>query len=586
MAATQWKLIASLLRPHRKALGSYGAVLTVATALPLVASILLAGFVRLATQRAAASDMVPYAIGYAATGLGAALMTVVVTWRATALAWTITNGLRYELTGQVLYADLAFHRDRTPGELVTRVDADVTAMTEFIASIVARVIAIVVLGVAATITLAIIEPQLAPALAIGLALVGWVTWAQRDSASTVTATERAAEAAAMSTAEQYLAGTEDVAALAGAAHGIARYADGLAAAVSAARERVKVQMRVQGSIRVMLGLAEILVIALGAIGMSRGWNDVAAVVLGWRFVSAVRTPVEHLTWRLQDAQGATGAAQRVLSLISERRAITGGTATLPPGPLDVRFDDVALIYDDGDETVIRDLSFRLASGRTLGLVGRTGSGKTSLIRLVLRLAEPTSGVLSIGGVDVTTVDETDLRRRVTAIPQDVQLFPGTVHDNVAMFADRSSEQVRQALDDVGLSNWLDGLPHGLDTQLASDARDDEGTRIGLSSGQAQLLSVARALLRNPSIVVLDEATSRVDPATQAAIGSALARLVKDRTSIVIAHRLETLDRCDEIMVLEHGKVVEHGERTTLAADPMSRYAQLRLSGNPESDELS
>jgi ABC-type multidrug transport system fused ATPase/permease subunit len=216
------------------------------------------------------------------------------------------------------------------------------------------------------------------------------------------------------------------------------------------------------------------------------------------------------------------------------------------------------------------------------LVGRSGSGKTTVARLLLRLVAPTDGRLLIGGVDVTTLDDEAFRTRVVAIPQDVQLFPGTVRDNVTMFATVDDAATVAALRGAGLGSWLDGLEHGLDTRLASDARLDEragvAARIGLSAGQAQLLAIARALLRSPDVVVLDEATSRVDPATQAAIADALRSLVAGRTAVIIAHRLETLDVCDDLAVLDHGELVEFGARTALAADPRSRYARLRAAG--------
>jgi ATP-binding cassette, subfamily B, bacterial len=310
-------------------------------------------------------------------------------------------------------------------------------------------------------------------------------------------------------------------------------------------------------------------------------------VLGFRLVMAIRSPVEHLIWRLQDTQGAAGAATRVLELLGEQRTIGGGTDVLPPGPLTLTLDASRLVYDDADdnEAALDGLTITVPAGRRLGLVGRTGSGKTSVARLVLRLVSPTDGRVLLNDTDVASVDEADLRRRVTAVPQDVQLFPGSVRDNVTLFETVSDERVLASLHAVGLGEWVAGLDAGLDTRLASDNRDDEGTRIGLSAGQAQLLSVARALLRDPDVVVLDEATSRVDPATQEAIGSAMRRLLDGRTAIVIAHRLETLESCDDIAVLANGVLVEHGDRLQLAADPTSRFAQLRAAGD-DAEELS
>ena len=586
MAESQWQMIASLVRPHRRSMAAFGGALAIATALPILASLSLAQFVRLAAHGAPMHQLAPYGVAYALIGLAASGVTILVTWRATLLAWQITNELRNDLAAYVLRADLSFHRDRTPGELVTRVDSDITSMTDFLATVVSRVIAIVAVAVAAVLTLAVVEPRLAPALAIGLTIVGTVTWSQRDAATAATVIERAADAEFMSTVEQYLAGAEDISALGAGAHGVQRAGRTAGVMVAASRGRVKAQMQVQGLVRMSLAVAAAIVIGWGAFSMTRGWVDVAAVVLGFRFVAAVRQPLEHLTWRLQDAQGATGAARRVMELLAEQRVVEAGTDVLVAGPASLHFEGVSLVYDDGDglDAALDNVDLRVESGRVLGLIGRSGSGKTSMARLALRLVAPTAGRVLVGGVDLATITDASLRARITAIPQDVQLFPGTVHDNVAMFAPANDADVRQALIDVGLGDWLNSLPDGLATRLSADARDD-GNRVGLSSGQAQLLALARAMLRHPDVVVLDEATSRVDPATQSAISSAIGRLTKGRTGLVIAHRLETLDSCHDIAVLRDGHLIEHGPRQALADDPTSIYAQLRAMGE-ESEELS
>jgi ATP-binding cassette, subfamily B, bacterial len=588
---SQWRLIGGLLRPHRRELMLYGAVLALATAVPMGSSLVLSRFVRLAIERAPSSRLAPLAIAYAALGLAASVMTIITTWRSTLLAWRITNDLRNDLASYVLHADLSFHRDRTPGELVSRVDGDITAMTEFLATVVARVIAIVALGIGAVLVCAVVEPAIVPAVAVGLLFVGAVTWSQRDTPTPATVADRAAEADTLSTAEQYLAGADDIAALGASNYAISNMADKVTVAVLAGRKRVRAQMMMQGAVRLALAGAEFIVIAYGAIVLRRGLVDVAGIVLAFRLVLAVRSPVEQLIWRLQEAAGASGAATRVLELVREQRTIIGGDARLPAGPLGVSLQDARLVYDDADanEAALEGLTLAVPVGRHLGLVGRTGSGKTSVARLVLRLVSPTGGAIVLGdglaATDLASVDEVDLRRRVTAVPQDVQLFPGTVRDNVTLFAAFDDAPVQAALEAVGLGDWLASLPDGLDTRLASDNRDDDGSRVGLSAGQAQLLSVARALLRDPDVVVLDEATSRIDPATQEAIGAAMQQLLHGRTAIVIAHRLATLDLCDDIAVLANGELVEHGSRVALAADSTSRYAQLRAAGD-SAEELS
>jgi ATP-binding cassette subfamily B protein len=214
-------------------------------------------------------------------------------------------------------------------------------------------------------------------------------------------------------------------------------------------------------------------------------------------------------------------------------------------------------------------------GRVLGLLGRTGSGKSTMARLVTRLYDPTSGVIRVGGSDLRDIERDDRRARVGMVTQEVQLFRATVRDNLTFFdSSVDDERIWQVLLELGLGDWVHGLPNGLDAMLESGSG-------GLSAGQAQLLAFARIFLRDPGLVILDEASSRLDPATEVLIERAVDRLLTDRTGIVIAHRLATVDRADDILILERGRVVEHGPREALAADPESRFATLLRTGMEE-----
>jgi ABC-type multidrug transport system fused ATPase/permease subunit len=220
--------------------------------------------------------------------------------------------------------------------------------------------------------------------------------------------------------------------------------------------------------------------------------------------------------------------------------------------------------------VLRDISLRIEPGRVLGLVGRTGSGKSTLTRLIPRFLDATSGVVRVGGVDVREMKLAELRARIGIVSQDVRLFDASLRDNLTLFADDDiADDVRLSavIETLGLGDWLRSLPEGLDTRLGADG-------VGLSAGQMQLISCARVLLRDPDIVILDEASARLDPATEQLLHDALGRLLTGRTGVIVAHRLDTLSFADDIAVIDDGELLEHGQRAALAADPTSRFAAL------------
>jgi ATP-binding cassette subfamily B protein len=213
------------------------------------------------------------------------------------------------------------------------------------------------------------------------------------------------------------------------------------------------------------------------------------------------------------------------------------------------------------------------------VLGRTGSGKTTLTRLLFRLYDLDAGAIRLNGIDIRDVSFADLRDTVGLVTQDVQLFGATVRENITLF-DQSVDKIdiERALASLGILDWVAAMPDGLETGLAAGGG-------GMSAGEAQLLAFARILLRNPGVVVLDEAASRLDPVTERRLERAIDRLLEGnnvrRTAIVIAHRLHTVQRADDILILEGGRVVEFGPREALLANPGSRFSQLLRTGLDE-----
>jgi ABC-type multidrug transport system fused ATPase/permease subunit len=311
----------------------------------------------------------------------------------------------------------------------------------------------------------------------------------------------------------------------------------------------------------------VMALGAGAWLYTSGQMTLGAAYTLVAYAVMVQTPMLVITAKFHDLVAALGALRRIHGLLGERSSVCTGGAPLPAGAPAVEFERVSFSYRP-EEDALRDISLHLRSKGRLAIVGRTGSGKSTLMRLLFRFADPTRGTVRLGGRDLREVSVTSLRGQVGLVTQEVQLFAATVRDNVTLFDDTVDDAlVREALAAVGLRQWLESLPAGLDTLLGPGDT-------GLSAGQEQLLAFARVLIQDPGLVLLDEATSRLDPASMRVFETAMERLLADRTAIIVAHRLETLGSVDEVLLLRDGRVAEHGRRDRLAADPSSQFSRL------------
>ncbi|MCP5095187.1 MAG: ATP-binding cassette domain-containing protein, partial [Chloroflexi bacterium] len=256
--------------------------------------------------------------------------------------------------------------------------------------------------------------------------------------------------------------------------------------------------------------------------------------------------------------------------------LDGQIDQLPSGALSVQFEQVSFHYEDDETAVLTNIDFHLVPGKIIGVLGRTGSGKSTLTRLLYRFYDPTAGQIAIGSdhnslINLRDLTQSTLRQRIGMVTQEVQLFHASVRDNLTLFDDQTDDaHIINALNELGLQNWFDQLPNGLDTRL--EAGDS------LSAGEAQLLALARVFLADPGLVILDEASSRLDPATEHLIEHALDKLLHNRTVIIIAHRLATVQRADEILILANGRIIEHNTRQNLLDDPSSHFYRLMETG--------
>lgn len=491
------------------------------------------------------------------------------------VAWRATNTLRSDLARHALNLDLRFHNAHTPGELIERVDEDVTALASFFSQFV-----IVVLGnlllLAGTLLLLFREQWSIGLLATAFTLLaGAIMNESRRRTTHLWVAARQASADFAGYVEERLAGLEDIRSCGATAYKMRLLYGHFR--ILYGRYRAA---RVIGTIG-PIGTAGIQALvlagtlALGAYWFSRGAMTIGAIFLVSYYVRQLERPLRQLMRQIEDLQRAGAGIERVDELIHTRSAVGDGPgAALPSGPLSVAFDAVSFAYHP-EHPVLHEVSFRLRRGAVLGVLGRTGSGKTTLTRLLFRLYDPTSGIVRLGDTDIRQPALAQLRAYVGMVTQDVQLFHGTVRENLTFFDEHVPDAaITAAIDELGLGAWFRSLPAGLDTVVGAGGSS-------LSAGEAQLLAFTRVFLKDPGLVILDEASSRLDPATGQLIERAVDRLLQNRTGIIIAHRLATVGRADEIMILEHGKIVEHGPNAALAADAGSRFAQLLRTGLEE-----
>jgi ATP-binding cassette subfamily B protein len=582
-----WTLLVTYLRPQRRKAGILAVLIAASIGMQLLSPQFLRVFVDsivgsgTGERPVAMQELMVVALAYLGMAVAVQLVSVATTYLGETVAWTATNALRQDLALHILKLDMTFHKAHTPGELIERIDGDVNALAHFFSQLAIRLLSN---GLLAAGILAIVLIEDWQAGLVSAAYIGGTALALRGIQRSSTAAwrdSRQVESELYGYVGERLAAAEEIRANGAEPYVLAGLHRLMRRILLAWRKAKMVQGLSQSLESIVYLLALVGILALGGTQFLRGGMTLGTVYLLVVYAARLRGPLIEIRHQVDSLQQARASIERVQALFDERPSVVEMPhAGLPPGALRVAFDDVTFGYQDDPEAdereaVLQEISFDLAPHRVLGLLGRTGSGKTTLTRLLFRLYDPDEGAIRIGNADLRDLGLSELRGRVALVTQDVQLFQGSVRDNVRLFSDRiSDEQILSAFRELGLWTWYRALPNGLDTQIEAAGQN-------VSAGEGQLVAFARVYLKDPGLVVLDEASSRLDPATERLLEGAIGRLLRGRTAIVIAHRLTTVERADEIMVLEGGQVVEHGPRAALAQDPASRFHRLLQAGLQE-----
>lgn len=569
-----WSLLARYLQQQRLRVAVLTVLLFSGIGMQLINPQILRYFIDTAQAGGTRRSLILSALLFIGVAVLQQWLTVLTNYMSELVGWTATNLLRSDLTLHCLRLDPSFHKERTSGELIERIDGDVTVLTTFFSQFVIQMLGNLILLIGVLTVLSLEDWRLAAALSVVSLIVLAALISVQRLAVPHYKTLRQTSAEQFSFIAERLGGTEDIRSSGAAAYTRHQLHYWMRQRLYKARKAALVGITTDIVPYLCMTFSTAAIFALGYMFYQRGAVSLGTVYMVFLYITLIFEPLTFISTQLQQFQQATASIIRIQELFDTRSVIEDGTASIPAGALSVDFNAVSFGYDDTIK-VLDHISLQLEAGQVLGVLGRTGSGKTTLTRLLLRLYDPQAGTIRVGGVDIREAERANLRTRIGMVTQDVQLFHASVRDNLTFFDPTiSDEQIVRALTDMGLEAWYRSLPQGLDTLLLAG-------QFGLSAGEAQLLAFTRVFLKDPGLVILDEASSRLDPVTQQLIERAVSKLLEGRTGIIIAHRLMTVEHADDILILDNGQIREYGRRTQLLRDQNSRFAHLLRVGLDE-----
>lgn len=550
-------IMTAYISPYKLLLGLLLLLVIGATGISLANPYILSQFIDSSLASGASRKLIKIALLFIGLSIAGQLITILSTFLSQQLAWKTTNRLREDLMDHCLSLDPSFHNSKTPGEMIERIDGDVSFLSNFFSNMFVVLISNTLLLLGILVALYSVNLWVGICFTLFSLFVFFVFRKTSGISTKNWIKSRESSANMFSYIEEKLYGVEAI-----KTNNVTKYVVGILEKlmlVKMKRDRAAfmISTSIWGTTVVLFSLGTAISLGMGLFFFLKGMMSVGTVFLIYNYAQMIRNPIEQMSNQFQDLQRASSCIYRIKEILGQQSVVTDGSKMLDgEEQFSVEFEDVVYEYEPG-KPVLKSLSFKIPSGQSLAIIGRTGSGKSTIIKLIFRFIEQCSGVIRINGEDIRSYNIGNLRSKIAIITQEVQLFHGTLRDNITFFNESVSDsEIKEAFQELGLWEWYCSFPNGLDSQLKSD-------EMSLSEGEAQLIAMVRIMLKNPRLMIMDEATANLDPLTENLMVAALNKLGNNRSVIIIAHRLQTLRFVDHILVLDNGEIVEQGLRSQM-----------------------
>jgi subfamily B ATP-binding cassette protein MsbA len=559
-------------RPYWKKLAIAGVILVISSllslALPLaIGGVVNASFVEANLQRlnVITVALLGIFVSQAILGFG---QSYLISW----VGERVIADLRTNLYAHLQSMPLRFFANVRVGELISRLGNDVQTIQEAVTSTLLNLLSQIIMFVGGIVIIFAMAPSLTVLMLalVPLAVLGMVLLGRLIRRLSKEYQDALAETTG--TAEEALAGVRIVKSFAREPYEVQRYDTGIQRLFEVAVKRVRVSAIIGPLIGLVAFSSIAVVLWFGSRQVIAGTLTPGQLVSFLLYTMMIAAPIGAFIGLYGQFQRAMGASERVFDLLNTPPEMRDAPDALPLPPAQgfVRFENVSFDYGDNETSreVLKEVSLSATPGKVVALVGASGAGKTTLVNLIPRFYDPTAGRITVDGHDIRQVQMRSLREQIGIVPQETALFSGNVRDNIAYGKlEASQEQIEAAARAANAHDFILELSQGYDTPVG-----ERGVK--LSGGQRQRIAIARAILKDPRILILDEATSSLDSESEQAVQEALERLMRDRTTFVIAHRLSTITHADWIVVLHDGRIVEEGSHADLLSRPEGLYRRM------------